>query len=95
MRIILKQEECFCSLCDFYEHVAKKLGIVVTDNAQFDCRKICVSKAVQDELWVFYYQEAGLSNIEIAALFLNAGPKANIAGGEEYIAEVGNGFVTR
>ncbi len=71
----------------------KKMGVTVTGSTQFDCRRICVTKSVQDELWAFYYEEECLSNFQISALFLNAGPKANISGGGEYIVEVEDGFV--
>lgn len=95
MRVIMEEKECYCSLDNFYEKVAKKMGVAVTDTNVFDCRKICVTKAVQDELRAYYYNEECLSNFQILALFLNAGPKANIQISNQYIVEVENGFVIK
>lgn len=75
----LSQSDCECGLGDFYENAARKLGIRITEMTQFDCRKICVTKPVQDYIWKHYYDE-GRSNVEISALFLQYGPKANLDG---------------
>lgn len=95
MRVIVEEKDCYCSLNNFYEKVAKKMGIAITDDIIFDCRKICVTKAVQDELWAYYYNEECLSNFQISALFLHAGPKANIQIPNQYIIEAENGFAMK
>lgn len=94
MKIELTREDCYCGLPKFYETVAKKMGVVITDSTSFDCRKICVTKNVQDELWAYYYEEEGYANLQISALFLNVGPKANLEDPDLYLAETEDGFVT-
>ncbi|MCD8119712.1 MAG: hypothetical protein LUE29_09605 [Lachnospiraceae bacterium] len=94
MSVTLSQEDCYCDLQTFYKNVATKMGVTVTGSTLFDCRKISVTKQVQDELWAYYYQEEGYSNMQISALFLAMGPKANIDQcKEEYLAKTEDGFV--
>lgn len=40
----LKKEDCYCDLTKFYENVARKIPVGITDKTCFDCRKICVTK---------------------------------------------------
>lgn len=94
MRVELMKEDCYCGLGEFYKAVAKKVGVVVTGSTLFNCTKICVTKGVQDELWAYYYQKEGYANLQISALFLNMGPKANLGESDLYFAEVEDGFVT-
>lgn len=78
-RYRLSKEECECGLEGFYENAARKLGIKITENTRYDCRKICVTKPVQDYIWK-HYVERGYSDAEIAAFMLQYGPKANLDG---------------
>ncbi len=89
--ISLSLDECNCGLCDFYTHVARKMVVKDCDNVQFDCRRICVTKSVQDAIWN-YYRSEDLSDTEISILLLMSGPKANLSG-LEYRAEVEDGFI--
>lgn len=91
-RYSLSPADCECGLAEFYENAAKKLDIRITEKTQFDCRKICVTKPVQDCIWKHYYDK-GHSNAEISALFLQLGPKANLDG-EAFEFTVEDGFVT-
>lgn len=90
-RIDISKDECYCNLTEFYQAVADRLGIKTTDKTNFDCRKICVTKSVQEILWQYYY-DAGDSNSQIATLFLMLGPKANLTG-NVYAVEVEDGFI--
>lgn len=94
--IILEKEDCYCELDVFYMKVAQKMQVKVTDKTRFDCRKICVTRPVQDELWRYYKEEKGLEDQRIATIFLCLGPKANLEhqAGEPYAAEVENGFAS-
>lgn len=90
-RYSLSQSDCECGLGEFYENAAKRLGVKITEKTQYDCRKICVTKLVQDRIWKHYYDE-GHSNAEIGVLFLHLGPKANLDGDAlEFTVE--DGFV--
>ena len=46
--VSLKKEDCYCDLATFYENVARKISARITDKSKFDCRKICVTKDVQE-----------------------------------------------
>lgn len=89
--VSLQREECFCELIDFYEGVARKLGALPTENAQFNCTKIRVTAAVQDTIFAYYQEVKGVRIEEIAMFLLQCGPKANLDG-DGYLAEVEPGF---
>lgn len=92
----LSKEDCYCDLTDFYENVARKIPVGITDRTLFDCRKICVTKLVQDTLWSYYREEQHISNMDITAIFLIYGPKANLKKAKDmpYRAEVEDGFIS-
>lgn len=90
-RYSISVDECKCGLDDFYENAARIIGLPVTDKTVFDCRKICVTKAVQEIIWK-HYLENGFSNGSITSLLLMAGPKANLEGNSLEF-EVEDGFV--
>ena len=90
------KEDCYCDLATFYENVARKISARITDKSKFDCRKICVTKDVQEVLWSYYREEKNQTDEQIASILLIGGPKANLEeyGILEYRAEVENGFVS-
>lgn len=92
--VLLTKEDCYCGLVSFYENVARKMGVKVTEETRYDCRKICVTKPVQEALWVFYRNKMDQSDDWIAAIMLQFGPKANLeeTGMSEYRAEVKEDF---
>jgi len=93
---MLKKHESYCELEKFYEMVAEKIGVVVTDDVIFDCRKICVTKNVQDEIWSYYREVKFAKDEEIAMLLVCSGPKANLEAmnSDQYRAEVEDGFLS-
>lgn len=92
----LRREDCYCDLTTFYENVARRLRKKVTDKTKFDCRKICVTKSVQEVLWSYYREEKNRTDEQIAAMLLGYGPKANLEEHEilEYRAETEAGFIS-
>ena len=94
--VSLKKEDCYCDLATFYENVARKISARITDKSKFDCRKICITKDVQEVLWSYYREEKNQTDEQIASILLIGGPKANLEeyGILEYRAEVENGFVS-
>lgn len=97
VRIVsLRKEDCYCDLTTFYENVARRLRIEVTDKTRFDCREICVTKSVQEVLWSYYREEKNRTDDQIAAMLLGYGPKANLEehGILEYRAETGDDFIS-
>lgn len=93
MKVPLMKEDCYCSLLRFYETVAAATGVTDIGNAWYDCRKICVTKDVQDMLWDYYRTEESMSDMEITTLFLHMGPKAVIDQPGLYLAEANKDFV--
>ena len=71
----LRREDCYCDLTTFYENVARRLRKKVTDKTKFDCRKICVTKSVQEVLWSYYREEKNRTDEQIAAMLLGYGLK--------------------
>lgn len=92
-RYLIKREKCECTLYNFYKNVAEVTGKKNLDELQYDCRKICVTKPVQESIRKFYLDE-GYGEGEIGALFLIGGPKANLDG-DDYAFEVEKGFAVR
>lgn len=91
----LRKEDYYCDLTKFYENVARKIPAEITDKTCFDCRKICVTKSVQEALWSYYRDEKEKTDEQIATMLLGYGPKANLEehGILEYRAEVEDGFI--
>lgn len=66
--VTLKREDCYCDLTNFYENMARKMSLKITNKTRFDCRKICVTKPVQETLWSYYRDEEGKTDEQIAAM---------------------------
>lgn len=77
VKIELEQEECYCGIPEFYNLIARKLGYK-PQKVQFDCTKICVSKAVQNQIFNFYKIENEASETAIGQTWVKYGPKANL-----------------
>lgn len=92
-RHAIPMEKCERSLIDFYENVAAICGITATEKDIFDCRKVCVTKAVQECLIDHYLKTyPNVSREQVLQQLLLCGPKANLEGdGYEFEAE--DGFV--
>lgn len=94
--VLLRKEDCYCKLIKFYENVARKVLVEITDETRFDCRKILVTRSVQETLWSYYRDEIGLTDEQIATMLLAFGPKANLEEHDvpEYRAEIEDGFIS-
>ncbi|MCC8049728.1 MAG: hypothetical protein LIP10_03580 [Clostridiales bacterium] len=99
MALILGKDLCHTGIYEFYNMLAKLSGVEITDSTRFDCRKVCVTPAVQDEIFS-YYRDKGSNDAEIGALWLQLGPKANVTALNpngltfNYIAIAEDGFIT-
>lgn len=96
--VILCKEECFCDLGTFYENVARKANIRITENTRYDCRKICVTESVQQALWSYYSMTNGWTDEQISKVWLLYGPKTNLGkapGFFEYQAIFTDGFISK
>lgn len=90
--VILTKEECYCGIVEFYDLVAQKLGYD-SDRVGYDCRRIDVTKPVQDQIFSFYREEQRALDESIAAAWVGYGPKASLPG-EGYEAQIFDGFIT-
>lgn len=93
--IRLAKGDCYCDLTTFYENVARKIPVEITEKTCFDCRKICITKSVQEALWSYYRDEKGKTDEQIAVMLLGYGPKANLEEHsiQEYRAEIEKSFI--
>lgn len=87
----IEKEKCECTITEFYDHAARIIGIEYGKEPKFDCRKICVTKKVQECLWE-HYRSFGCLDEEIASLFLGIGPKACLED-DGYFFTIEEGFV--
>ena len=90
--VVLTKEECYCGIVEFYDLVARKLGYD-SDKVGYDCRRIDVTKPVQDQIFAFYREEQKALGESIAAAWVGYGPKASLPG-EGYEAQIFDGFIT-
>lgn len=51
---------------------------MVAEGESFDCRKICVTKTIQDEFFAYYQAECKADQTSIAMLLCMSGPKTNV-----------------
>lgn len=90
-RITLSKEECYCGIEDLYFLLAKKLGYN-PEAVRYDCREICVTKAVMDQVFAFYMEDRKMSKEAIAQGWIAYGPKANVFE-DGYVAIIHKGFI--
>ena len=95
MRINLTKEECYTDIVSFYDVISKKLGLKLGKDAQFDCRKINVTKAVQDEIMRYYKEEKYLTTSALVMLMVCYAPKADLKPEEDFFVELDDGFVIK
>ncbi len=90
--ITLTKEECYCGIIELYDLIARKLGYD-SDKVGYDCRKIDVTRPIQDQVFAFYRNEQKASDESIGTAWVCYGPKACLLG-DDYVAEVSEGFIT-
>lgn len=90
-KVSLTKEECYCDIPELYDIIATKLGRSTT-GIRYDCRKICVTKPVLEQVFAFYETEHKVTRAAFNQLWLNIGPKANLAG-DDYKADTQKGFI--
>lgn len=92
--VVLSEDDCYCSIVELYEKVAKDILKKSIDSGLFDCKKICVTPGIIDMLYKFYENEKGLTRSEITSVLLIYGPKGNldISDSGPYVAKLEDGF---
>lgn len=89
------------SIIELYETVAKEMGYTNTREIQFDCRKINVSKNIQDGFYTYYIELASITDpntseteirVEITMLLAMGGPKVDESLADNEV-EVFDGFI--
>lgn len=102
MKVRLDESEYRCGLVECYEHIAIKAGYKPTQHTLYDCRRVCVSKHIQDAWYDYYHERAkekdpSLPDSEIMCsitmLLLMNGAKVQ-PGLADNEASVENGFAT-
>ena len=75
-----------CSLTEFYDNVAREIGIKPTSKTQYDCTKINVADNIQDGFYEYYlaltkakeiYPNANDARVGITILLAMSGPKVD------------------
>lgn len=90
-KVSLTKEECYCGIAELYDIIATKLGYNPA-LVCYDCRKVCVSNPVMEQVFVYFKTEKHISRTAFNQLWLNLGPKANLPG-EDYTADTQKGFI--
>lgn len=64
------------SLFELFNMAATISGAEISNSTAFDCREIIVSKTISDMIFE-YYRANGYENLDIAAIWLQYGPKVD------------------
>ena len=92
--IKISLEEAYSSIMDFYDTIAKKLGITPDDKIRYDCKHINISTDIQNKIFEFYKNEKNVENSEAAMYWLAYGPKA-FEEMDELTVEVTDEFIVK
>lgn len=92
-QIVLTEEECYVSITELYDTIARKLGYKETKDLQYDCKKILVSRLIFNKVYQ-YYQSVGTNREEFTMYWCCFGPKASLEK-EDYVVEIQNGFIIK
>ena len=58
MKIRLNESDYRCGLQECYKNIAVKAGYTPTQHTLYDCRRVCVSKNIQDAWYDYYHERA-------------------------------------
>ena len=90
-KVILTKDECYCGIAELYDTIATKLGYNPA-TVYYDCRKVCVSKPVMEQIFAYYKAEKRVTRPAFNQLWFALGPKVNLTG-DDYMADPQEGFV--
>ena len=102
MKIRLSESDYRCGLTECYENIGVKAGYKPTQHTLYDCRRVCVSKHIQDAWYSCYHEKAKkkdpfLSDNEImrsiTMLLLMSGAKVQDSLADNEVS-IERGFVT-
>lgn len=93
MKYELTQEQCHTfSMNALFDNFAKVMGYKDVSALRYDCTRILVSKAVQNEC-LAAFKETGASNYAIGMAWCLGGPEATIEDDERFLFEPQEGFI--
>lgn len=94
-RFELTQEQCHTfSMNALFDNFAKVMGYKDVSALRYDCTRILVSKAVQNE-FIAAAKETGAPDYGIGMSWCLAGPKATIEDDERFLIEPQEGFIIK
>ena len=94
-RFELTQEQCHTfSMNALFDNFAKVMGYKDVSALRYDCTRILVSKAVQNE-FIAAAKETGAPDYGIGMSWCFGGPKATIDDEERFLFKVQPGFITQ
>ena len=93
MRYEVTREQCHTfSMNALFDNFAKVMGYKDVSVLRYDCTRILVSKAVQNE-FIVAAKETGSPDYAIGMAWCLGGPKATIEDTERFIFEPQEGFI--
>ena len=93
MKYELTQEQCHTfSMNALFDNFAKVMGYKDVSALRYDCTRILVSKAIQNEFFKAA-KETGTPDYVVGMAWLLCGPKATIEDTERFIIEPQEGFI--
>lgn len=93
MKYELTQEQCHTfSISALFDHFAEAMGYKNVSALRYDCTRILVSTAIQNEFFAAY-KENGTPEAAIGMAWLLWGPKATINDDERFLIEPQEGFI--
>lgn len=93
MKYELTQEQCHTfSISALFDHFAEAMGYKNVSALRYDCTRILVSTAIQNEFFAAY-KENGTPAAAARMIWCLAGPKATINDDERFLIEPQEGFI--
>ncbi len=94
MNLVLKENQCYCGLVDFYNNICIAAGQDSSNiDLRFDCTKIHVTSSIQEQIFKYYKTTCHSTDEGFAALWVLYGPKADLEE-DGYFVQIDEGFFT-
>lgn len=66
----------YCSIMELYNRIALAASVMPKDVKTYDCKKVCVSPKIQEEVFTYYKEEEKIEQMSISMWWVCYGPKA-------------------
>lgn len=91
VKVKVSKASCNIGIPKFYNLIARAAGLPVTQDTNYDCRKICVSEKIFEALEDYYLAD-GATKLDFSMIWMCYGPKVKPEL-DDFEVELDEGFV--